>query len=105
MFASEISEVKSFNFSLKHDLIKKILYETGSVLAYETDAKGVITKQESFCITIGSPDVRTGAKCLDAHTTACIFLDTAKAAAWIKNIIAGKYDIQRNPAPERKIVH
>jgi hypothetical protein len=60
----------------------------GPVYAYQADAAGKITAFETFCTSVGSPDVRTGAPCLDAHKVICTFLP-GKVKDWIDGVIAG----------------
>ena len=45
----------------------------GPIYAYKTNAKGEAIEQESFCLAIGSPDVRRNANCQDGHTVFCQF--------------------------------
>lgn len=55
--------------------------------AYQADAKGKVTSQQVFCISVGSPDQRSGAPCLDAHRVICMFVPGA-VKLWMDNIVA-----------------
>lgn len=58
----------------------------GPIWTYQLGPKGNAINQETFCVTIGSPDARTGAPCLDAHKVVCVFLPGSAAYTWVKNI-------------------
>lgn len=59
----------------------------GPIWTYKEDAKLKVTSQEVFCISAGSPDVRSGAPCLDAHKVTCMFVPGA-VKDWMDKIIA-----------------
>lgn len=65
----------------------------GPVYAYKLDAKGNVVDQEVFCTMIGSPNLRSGSPCLDAHITVCTFLPgpigmgNMNPTNWAANII------------------
>lgn len=59
----------------------------GPIWVYSLDSKGkIVGQQETFCFTVGSPDARSGAPCLDAHKVVCMFLPGV-VSDWIKNVI------------------
>ena len=66
----------------------------GPIYAYKTNAKGEVTEQKSFCMAIGSPDVRRNANCQDGHTVFCQFF-TLDVKTWIALAVADDLQITR----------
>jgi hypothetical protein len=56
---------------------------------YLTNALGVVTDQLTFCIAVGSPDVRPNAPCLGGQTIFCQYI-TATLQQWIDSVLGVK---------------